>query len=891
MNRISIYIFTIVAITLCQYHKLEAQQLVHPADPVATYPFGLEGKNIALWQSHGLYFEYTLNRWEWQRARIHQTVEDLYTQSYVLPYLVPMLENSGAYLFLPRERDCSIHEYIIDNDSSPHNNGFYREEGKKWQDGGKGFGYCKAILSDGDNPFTMGSTRRVKTDKKGSTKAFWEVKVKEDSEHAVYISYSTYDKSSHDACYTIHHAGGKDTFIVDQSMGGGTWIYLGTFPFSSKKSGQGIELSNKSNSKGNWVSADAVKIGGGMGNIARGYPNRLFRTSALSIDRQEYQTSGHPRFTEGARYWLQWAGVPTSIYNSNEGVDDYKDDYQCRGLWVNWLAGGSKYNNKEDGLNIPIDLAFALHSDAGTCLGDSIVGTLAIYNSRWNKGKYPDGRKRIIAKRYAESVTQSVLRDINALHAPEWVFRGFRNKAYSEATYPVVPSLLLELLSHQNFPDMRYGLDPEFKFTVSRAIYKGILRFLASEEGRKYVVQPLPVQCFAIELTGHNNISLTWKATHDPLEPTALPTKYLLQTSIDGSPFDKGILTTHNHIEITIEPGKLYRYKVIALNDGGMSFPSEVLSAGIPLNNAYGKVLVVNGFTRISAPDWFDIPERNIAGFLPQIDGGVPYIRDISYTGAQKVYDRQCPWIDDDNPGFGDSYSDYETKIIAGNTFDYPSIHGKALLVSGYAFASCSRAYIEKHPENALSYDALDLILGKQKQTFKGPKDGRSPKYKALSKPIRIAIEGMANANKGILISGSYVASDLWHDIDEIELEEGKRFAQDILHYTLRSKRAAKTGEVKTVQNNIGMSEKHFSYNSVLSSKQYVVESPDGIEPTKGAETILRYSENNLSAGIAYSDNFRSVIVGFPIESINDEDQLTEIMREIMDFLAQRKSK
>jgi len=30
-------------------------------------PKGLDGKNIAMWQSHGFYFEPKLNRWEWQR--------------------------------------------------------------------------------------------------------------------------------------------------------------------------------------------------------------------------------------------------------------------------------------------------------------------------------------------------------------------------------------------------------------------------------------------------------------------------------------------------------------------------------------------------------------------------------------------------------------------------------------------------------------------------------------------------------------------------------------------------------------------------------------------------------------------------------------------------------
>ena len=47
---------------------------------------GLQGKHIAMWQSHGKYFEQGLNRWEWQRARLFESVEDKYTQSFVLPY-------------------------------------------------------------------------------------------------------------------------------------------------------------------------------------------------------------------------------------------------------------------------------------------------------------------------------------------------------------------------------------------------------------------------------------------------------------------------------------------------------------------------------------------------------------------------------------------------------------------------------------------------------------------------------------------------------------------------------------------------------------------------------------------------------------------------------------
>ena len=38
---------------------------------------GLAGRHIALWQSHGRYFDQPQNRWKWQRSQLWQTCEDL----------------------------------------------------------------------------------------------------------------------------------------------------------------------------------------------------------------------------------------------------------------------------------------------------------------------------------------------------------------------------------------------------------------------------------------------------------------------------------------------------------------------------------------------------------------------------------------------------------------------------------------------------------------------------------------------------------------------------------------------------------------------------------------------------------------------------------------------
>ena len=95
------------------------------------------------------------------------------------------------------------------------------------------------------------------------------------------------------------------------------------------------------------------------------------------------------------------------------------------------------------------------------------------------------------------------------------------NRPYSESRTPRVPAMLLELLSHQNFAVMRLGLDPRFRFTVSRAIYKGMLRFLAHRYGRKYAVQPLPVDHIQLRFLREGEAELSWRAVQDPLEPTA----------------------------------------------------------------------------------------------------------------------------------------------------------------------------------------------------------------------------------------------------------------------------------------------------------------------------------------------------------------------------------
>lgn len=860
---------------------------------------GLQNHHLALWQSHGWYYEQKLARWEWQRARVLQTVEDLYTQSYVLPYLVPMLENAGANVLLPRERDIQKYEIIVDNDKNKDKS-IYREVNGKdsWTAGlFGGFANLKESYLDGENPFRLGSYRQVQTINKGEESfSEWIPDIPEKGQYGVYVSYKTLDNSTDDARYTVYHLGGKTEFSINQKMGGGTWIFLGFFSFDKGvNENLKIVLSNRSSKSGRIVTADAVKIGGGMGNIARLPHSSGVVTdnakSSESIDADNIkklppidykpEISGYPRYTEGARYWLQWAGAPDSIYNKSGGKNDYTDDYQSRGFWVNYIAGGSSVLPQKDGLNIPIDLAMAFHTDAGTTFNDSIIGTLGIYMTHHNDEKFENGKSRWSSRDLTNLIMDEIVKDIRANYEPEWTRRHMWNRSYSEARTPNVPTMLLELLSHQNFADMKYGLDPRFRFTVSRSVYKGMLKFVAYQYGYSYVVQPLPVKSFSAELYGDAQVVLNWLPVEDPSEPTAKPTKYIIYTRIDNGAFDNGQVVSKTNAVLPIEKDKIYSFKIAALNDGGESFPSEILSVCKKMNEK-GQVLIVNGFDRLSAPYNFTSTD-SIAGFLDFIDHGVPDKVEYNYIGSQYEFRRNIPWMDDDAAGFGASNGNFETVPVAGNTFDFPAVHGAAIANAGYSFVSTSHDAVRSGKIDLSAYKMVDLILGKQKQTKIG-RGLHSAEFKTFPKDLQDKITAYCKQGGSIFISGAYVASDLWDT--ENSQKEDQQFASDVLKYKWRVGRAAVEGRVKSVASPFPVLSGNYKFYTKLNSDCYAVESPDAIEPaSEHSYTIFRYSENNLSAGIAYSDNYKTCILGFPFEVIKTESERNSLMSDILLFM------
>ena len=855
---------------------------------------GLQRRNIALWQSHGLYYDQKQARWSWQRARVFQIVEDLYTQSYVLPFLVPMLEKAGATVLLPRERDTQLNEVIVDNDSQSTASRYKEHNDRKsWKtDESVGFANPRKTYLFRENPFTMGTFRKIPSvpDASECSSTDWIPNIPESGSYAVYVSYKTLNNSAADARYTVFHKGGRTEFTVNQTMHGGSWLYLGNFDFDKGKNNLGkVMLTNVSSADDKIITADAVKFGGGMGNIARN-PNELgfALVHALKpIVVYPPEISNYPRYTEGARYWLQWAGIPDSVYSRSRGVNDYTDDFQARGFWVNYLIGGSAVAPGWKGLNVPIDLALSFHSDAGTTLNDSIIGTLGICSVQNSDGNtvFQNGVSRWASRDLTDLIQSQIVSDIQSEYEPTWTRRNLWNRSYSESRMPEVPTMLLELLSHQNFADMRYGLDPRFRFTVSRSIYKGILKYLSSVYETEYIVQPLPVSQFSCRFLENNNLELHWMEIIDRLEPTALPDKYIVYTRIDDGGFDNGVTVTGNRMPFTVQPGKVYSFKVTAVNKGGESFPSEILSA-YRAPNEKGEVLIVNGFSRTSAPAGFSL-DSTYAGFLNDEDPGVPYLSDISFVGKQFEFKRNKPWSHDDAPGFGASHANYETQVVAGNSFDYPYLHGKAIKAAGFSFVSCSVESILRGDIDMAHFKMVDLILGKQKQTLIG-NGKKAPEFKTFPLALQQLIRSYCESGGNLLLSGAFIASDLY-DADR-SLPGDRAFLENTLRCKFRTSKASAGGNVKVITSPVGVFRKGgFAFYTQPNPVSYYVESPDAIEPSgSGGFTICRYAENNISAAVAYAGRYKICAFGFPIETIESEKEREKLIQSVLSFFVGR---
>ena len=372
-------------------------------------------------------------------------------------------------------------------------------------------------------------------------------------------------------------------------------------------------------------------------------------------------------------------------------------------------------------------------------------------------------------------------------------------------------------------------------------------------------------------------IRIKWRPVLDPLEASAVPQKYIVYTRKGEKGWDDGILLDDQHCLIPgIDDGVIYSFKVTAVNEGGESFPSEIVSlCNIPDTK---KVLIINAFDRVSGPEILET-DRYL-GFMDTWGKSIPDGYDISYTGSQYDFIADSKWLDDDSPGNGASYGDKETDIVLGNTHDFPYLHGESIIAAGYSFDTASDEAISSGMLELEPYLSMDIIYGEQKAT-PWPKPIKEPRFRVFPKAFADAVEAYCEQGGNVFLSGAYIATDLLDDTTKIN------FAKRVLKYSWRTNYATRQGRVYTNNELLFGNKKAYSFVTDFHPTLYGAENPDGIEPVKGSNalTVMRYAENNVSAGVAYhGETYNTVILGFPFECVDSPTSRHTLMKYILDF-------
>lgn len=564
----------LAALAVCVIHDPAAAD---PHHRPSTGP--LAGKRIMVSPGHGWTWQNSSNFWYTQRGVNNGVVEDFSNAMLAIDFLIPYLVNAGADVVVPRERSYQPIEFTGDD-----GDGNYFETGT-W------------TTSTSVSGFWGSGYRWANVAPTETATAGWNFSIANEGRYPVYVRWTQGTDRTNDALCRVHHAGGIAEVTLDQNQHsytnsydsvtetahqGGRWVFLGEWEFTPA-SGARVEISNQASS-GSIVVVDACKVGGGVGSIDRGGG-----------------TSGRPRWEECSRYYAEYHGFPSSVYDIN-GLDDGSDNVSTPPRMLKeW---------KE------FDLAFALHSNASGGSGTARGTVTYTYDN--SSTQHPAALLNDSVA-YATLVQNEVMRVNNAWAAANsdtWNDRGLNTANFGELrTNNKTPSCLLESAFHDNAQDAWYLRQPGWRHDTARAIYKAIVRYFNSSA----TIMPLPPTHVRMQNTGVGQITLNWRPQADPLEAGAAPTGYRVYLSDDGFSFDSGrdANGSASHTLTGLSPNQTVFARVTAVNAGGESLWSEMLCARTPSVQAGGlatPLLIVSGYDRLDEFTWYQQGATNQSG-------------------------------------------------------------------------------------------------------------------------------------------------------------------------------------------------------------------------------------------------------------------------------------
>jgi len=566
-----------------------AQKAIVPSINNGQPSGALSGKTVYINQSHGWFDDYTssLNRYRVQRGDNFGVLEDFDSAEFINLWVLPALRNAGAKVQTVRESDLQTNMVIVDNADGTSGNpdGTYVETGTWSNSSLNGFVQKTTSSWNGTsvNPFNQGSgENRLSSGLSSSTPtatATWTADIPEDGYYNVYASWTSFSARADDAQYLIHHSGGVSEVNMDQTIDGYTWNLLGNYYFEAgaPASERKVVLTNvSSDGTASNVSADAIRWGGGMSDVAR-------HTNGVS---------GRPRWEEEAVLYLQFNGFGYSgtLYS---GSDDESGGWADRPQYARWE------HSQKDG-SVEDAVYFAWHTNA---FNGSARGLSTFRHST-----------ATAASTDLQTIMHDTLYDhIEGQWFPGWTVRSKNVTNFGENNQSSLgtglPGFLFEGLFHDNATDAGGYSEPEFRYAAARGIVDGLISYFEDRDSITLTRPPETPTNFAVEAIGSGQATLSWDAPPNSSSDQYLgdaATSYIVYESPNGFGFDDGTAVSGTSTTISgLSSGDATYFRIAAVNSGGQSFPTETLVAC----DGTGNVLIVNGFDRNSASL---VPEETI---------------------------------------------------------------------------------------------------------------------------------------------------------------------------------------------------------------------------------------------------------------------------------------
>ena len=552
-----------------------------------------------------------------------------------------------------------------------------------------------------------------------------------------------------------------------------------------------------------------------------------------NVSRGAAGISGFESELESGRFWIiksMGQGMDATLYDL-AGYDDRSDNIGQPARMAAWMC---RSNDAARWQRVYV----GFHSNAGN--GDG-RGAIGLYDTRIQSG-YPSiyAAQTNLAAALARQCNVDLRAGTNSV-IPSWstrtsyLYGSTYGEIYNSSVFLKMDTTINEVAFHDNSNDCAVLKLPAGREWLARATTRGLIKHISGYYTNAIVntnAPDRPIHLKAVN-SGNGQVAVSWAMPARDAASGGLPQGFILYTSTDGQGFGNPIsvpgASATNKVITNLNAGATIFFRVCATNAGGESFDSAVAGVRVTSGGDQAGVLVVDGFTRNDAGL---APTRYFANGL---NGNVTLVR---------------------------------PRMI--NNFDYVKEHGLALAAAGQTFDYVGAALVSA--ALLTNYGKVVWMLGEE-----------STVDETFSSAEQAAVANYLGQGGRLFVSGAEIGWDLGR--------AGVSSTNDLNFFTnvLRAVYAYDSGSNQWVTgtaggflNGVSIA---FNYTNLL-PQVYAANYPDVLRAGSGGVTAAVYGASANGAIIQYSNAiYRTIVMGFPFETITNETVRATVMDKAMQFL------